>query len=153
MAYVGQVGTVTVGGIVLSLTGLKILKAGLITNVWSVFYDCSIGATRQAYQVTSSKTFQMYAYVTEQENASGAGGGTALLYGDNNVGVDTATAPTNPVGMFTAVATGNNNDFVDSTETTAGLQKSGCIGASAPATKFLYIKNAAAFVTIYGYEV
>lgn len=153
MAYVGQVGTIQVGGITLSLTNLKILHTGFSTNQQSVFYDASIGATRGVYQVASGKTFQLYAFSTDQISASGNTIGTTLLYCDNNIGIDSTTTPTNPVGLITAISTGSKGDYITSSFQLGTDIKQGVLGGSAPASKFIYAANQQSLITIYGYEV
>jgi hypothetical protein len=157
MAYVGQVGTLQIAGITLSLTGLKILHTTMISGTTcSTFYDASIGATRGVYQVPSGKTFQLYAVQWEAITATTNNASFQLAYFDTSLGVNSSTAETNPFGLITGIAGTNSADIFTSGQTAGGVVKSFAIGGSAPAGKFIgALQNNFLYgiVTIYGYEV
>ncbi len=147
----GQVGTVTIGGVTLSTTNLKILKTTLTTNNRSVFYDTSYGGSPAVYSPTNP--FHLQAFHCDLNITSTAGGYGELLYADNNAGINVTTSLTNPVGVITGVATGNLADYLYSGLWSSFSIKEGAVGGKVPASKFIYLDGSSfAVCFLYGYE-
>lgn len=149
------VGTITVGGMPLSTTNLFILHCNIGANSYSVCYNASLGGSPAVYQVTTGKTFKLYAIRCDQSTAAASSNAYRLIYGDTNVGVNSSSAPTNPVGVISGVSSGNAADDTFSTNVIAGTStmKERAVGGSVPASKYVYVNGTNGPCDLFGYEI
>lgn len=145
------VGTITVGGRVLSTSGLIVLH-------------CRVGSTNRCtmrkgnatagYQVTAGKTLTIEA-VQYQVTATSGNSGCQLAYGDNDVGFPSNTVPTNIVylaGVTNLYFTFNAS--IGPNNTNYGNQE-GIVQFDVPAGKYPAVTgDATAYcnVTVFGHE-
>jgi hypothetical protein len=92
----GVIDTITVGGRVFTdVSTLKILNGFVATNNNSVLSDVSTATN--GYIVPALKTFTIYALKAFHTGTSASSNQINILYADNNVANDSATAFTTPV--------------------------------------------------------
>lgn len=92
----GTIPTITVGGHLFSdLTNLIIAAGKLASN--NHYTETRKSSSTSAYQVTTGKTLSIGAVENLIDTAAAGTQALILLYGDNAVGLDTATVPTTPV--------------------------------------------------------
>lgn len=157
------VGTLTVGGLPMTTTGLKILHASHFGGAGSVFYDVSLGlTTRAAYTPSGSNKFALYAAVFSGTSSTGVSTGgvpDVLVCCTNNIGNDSATACTTPIGMMTGdTVTTNKADAPFgqfASVPNGGPLPTVAIGGSCANGKYPTVIGSAGTGnwTIYGYEV
>ena len=155
LVQTNSVNTLSVGGLVIPRAGLKILHTQIQANNYSVFYDASEGATPGVYQVPVGKTFRLLAAHCELLTASAANPSVILMYGDNNVGVNSASGPTNPIGVISGVAGSNAADYIFGGLWSATPIKELALSGKVPTGKYPTLAGNVTNmnVTIYGYEV
>lgn len=155
---IGNLGTIpliTIGGAVFTdLTNLIVATAHIVTAARYTTYrkvDASAG-----YQVTAAKTWRIDAFMLNNP----VPGGTAnsqLLYGDTDVGLDSASAPTTPK------YSGNDSGFItvkSSWGTSGSTMTSPIVPISCnplfkvPAAKYAAFKSDGGVTgsTVFGYE-
>lgn len=158
------VGTINIGGLTMTTTGLKILQSNVNAGgARASFVDVSLGLTSKttSYVVPSAKTFALYAIKIILAYAGTGSQGVYLDCADNDVGSNgTATAFTNPKGMFTGNTGGTEfSDFITWNGPGAGLTGNIEIphGGSCPTGKYpsqtYGAYSGAATVILYGYEI
>jgi len=148
----GTIDTLTVGGRTFTdLTNLIILY-GLVSTAGR-HTTLRLPNASSGYQVTSGKTFKIEAIFASTSSASA--GPVMPFYGDTDVGLDSASAPTNPVYIG-----GNNNPqaIALAGNTSGNLVLSNPIPGmnfSVPAGKYpcVYAGATSSLVAVYGYEV
>ncbi len=145
--------TLTIGERVFTdLTNLKILKTYITTSARYSTYKNPDGT---AYSVPANKTLKVKALAVRTSGPAIAID-AKLLYGDTDVGFNSAAAPTNPIYTL------NDSNFFELTGMkgayNAQVMESGmeqAVEFSVPTGKFVTSSadNAPGFFILYGYEV
>jgi hypothetical protein len=159
----GSANTLTVGGLCIPTSGLKILKTSVTGNaVYSIFYDATpqAGAAPGIYVVPALKNFVMYAAVFWPQQAASTDYSILLLQGDNISGGGTGlnqAAPTNPISMVTGMADSVADRLCSNNTQSGVLPYEFAIGGRLRAGKYGYAYGVATgnggSVLLYGYEV
>jgi len=149
---IGNIETLTVNGVTLvDLTNLIILGGAVATsNRYTTLRKMN---SSSGYQVTAGKTFTVHA-IDMHSNTTTIFTHASLLYGDTDVGLDSASGPTSPVypcgdaNFEVAVYSGNNSSSSSIAKNVVN------VFFQAPAAKYLatLIGTAAAQLIVYGYE-
>lgn len=155
---IGTLGTIPslqIGGRVYTdLTSLIILGADATAGRWGTMRLCSGTA---GYQVTTGKTLTISSVAAN----SPAGGGSSvygtILYGNTDVGFQSASAPTSPVYMFgSSTVFPILGAFAASGASVSNYKDTAInINFAVPATKYPALENsggAEIFMIAYGYE-
>ena len=149
---IGNIETLTVNGVTLvDLTNLIILGGAVTVSARYTTLRKMDGTA--GYPVTAAKTFTVHA-VDMHSNTSTILTAAALLYGDTDVGLSSASAPTTPVfpcddaNFEIAIYSGNNSSSSSIAKNIAN------VFFRVPAGKYLATKisTAAAQLIVYGYE-
>lgn len=142
----GVIPSLTVGGRVFTDLSNLIVLYGIAQSASHTTLRKPGGSA--GYQVTSGKTLTIYAVECFTVTAA-AGAAFQLIYADNDVGVGSATAFTNPVYF----AGDPNNAFFYNSATGASLQRA--IWYPVPATKYVGMASGSSNdqnCFFYGYE-
>lgn len=145
----GVIDTLTIGGRVLTdLTTLIVLAASYTSNSKATFRQAFPSAGSAGYAVTSAKTYTV-AGIKFNANAATS---LALLYADNDVGFDSATAFTNPVYQASGNTTATNIFTPSASSNSTQIEI--CPMFRVPAGKYLAISGGAVVASAlsYGYE-
>lgn len=148
---VGAVGitpSLTIGGRVFTdLTNLIILHGAVAAGQ----ANCSLRKANgvAGYAVTAGKTLTIYACKGRSNTAANTK--IILLYSDNDMGVDTATAPTNPVYIMGSTA---NYGLTYSGGASVDQEQAHEINFQVPATKIpgVIMVSSVSYFRAYGYE-
>lgn len=128
----GTIDTITVGGRVFTdLTTLIYLEAYTATTARYTTYRKN--NTSAGYQVTTGKTLSIYAIRVMTDSAAGSSAGSVLSYGDTDVGLNSAAAPTNVVYQF---GDSTARIFLTTTGQTSGVFYESPTLFTVPATKY-----------------
>lgn len=144
----GNVGTITVAGSVLSRDGLIILKGYSLNANYSSLFKAG---SSSAYTVTSGKTLRIVAL---EFIPSTAATGVLMLYGDNDVGFN-GSSPTTPVFNFptSSGASGVYSSTNGGTYSNESFRTDWTIPQSKiPAIETQGAGAGGAIITAYGYE-
>lgn len=146
----GTIDTLTVGGRVLTdLNGLITLNAVLSgTNVH--YSTARLWNGTSGYQVTAGKTLTIVGSIWSITEAATTNAGGVLLYADNDIGIDNATVPTNPVYGFS-----DTDLIVNFPATSVGIFGIS-VNFQVPSGKYPAILTQQAVtghIQLYGYEV
>jgi len=149
----GTIPTLDIGGrIFTDLTNLIVLQAqNTTTSHWGTFRKPN---STSGYQVTSGKTLHILGAQSSIIVDGGAGGNATVLYGDTDVGIDSASAPTNPIYPYGTVAVSISGSIPLNLAPGVYPQS---LNFDVPATKYpaLYVPAGTGQqvqITIYGYE-
>ncbi len=151
---IGTIPTLTVGGRVFTdLTTLIILKAHVSGNTRSTMRKSS-GST--GYQVTAGKTYTVHALqamAATTLSATGASVSFTLAQVDADIGLDVATAFTNPV--YSAGAVAEIDLCINPGPGSGTIVQSPCAFFPVAATKYLGVLSASTYLNqlfSFGYE-
>lgn len=152
----------TLGNVpVLSVAGVNLVDFTNLLVFFATATDSNYATLRVSggtagYQVTGGTTLQMYAGIIWATGTASTVTSLSYYYGDTDIGYNSATKTTTPVGNFGAEpATGTNRS--DLIHTGMGLQVV-LLGWNTPATKYPNMTAAAGSgvatnLHAYGYEV
>lgn len=146
----GTIDQISVGGRVFTdVTTIIILNAYITTN--GRFTTFRKNNTSAGYQVTAAKTLSINAVKVNSDAAAGTSLGCTLGYGDTDVGLNSAAAPTTPIYQFGAVGSPVLSGLQGS-NTTNTMESATLF--TIPATKFPVgvADGTNIAVTVYGYE-
>lgn len=150
---VGTLGTsesLSIGGRVFTdLTNLIVLRAQSVGTAGHYNTFRKLNGTA-GYQVTAGKTLTILAIKWNNLVAS-AGAGSTLLYGTNDVGLDSASAPTGATFQF---GTSSGTAVVEIDSNATSIHEADC-NFQVPAADYpaMYsLGTGQQIVTIYGYE-
>lgn len=156
MGFVSAQPTITVGGQTFyDRTNLIILTGFAGSNGSSSFKKTNVGSGGGSYQVPASKTFTVWALRLEINSVTAAIALFDLLYADNAIGYNSATAFTTPIYMGGGTTFLGHMKVTDGANTQEAGENEYVLDFQVPTTKYLSCTQSgttAILAKVYGYE-